>query len=101
MDSITISHHNAQLNQEPKRDMSTMDVGEEEAIRKVEAATTPNLDAQSGVRNVEAVTLTWTKTSLVCAFAWFVLPRFHKLCQTNCTRYDSTSCTVFNSIMIS
>jgi hypothetical protein len=60
------------IGQETKRDMSAIDIDEEEAIRKVEAANTPDLSAQSGVRNVEAVTLTWTKKSLACAFVWYV-----------------------------
>ncbi|KAJ4314974.1 hypothetical protein N0V94_006204 [Neodidymelliopsis sp. IMI 364377] len=58
----------AEISYEPKREMSTLDVDEDDAIRKVEAATTVDLNAQQGIRNVEAVTLTWTKTSLACAF---------------------------------
>lgn len=69
MDSISAQQSDA-IGQEPKREMSSVDVDEEEAIRKVEAANTPDQAAQSGVRNVEAVTLTWTKTSLACAFVW-------------------------------
>ena len=53
-----------------KREISTIDVDDDEAIRKVEAATTVDPNAQQGVKNVEAITLTWTKTSLACAFAW-------------------------------
>jgi hypothetical protein len=60
----------AEISHEPKREMSTFDVDEDDAIRKVEAATTVDLNAQQGIRNVEAVTLTWTKTSLACAFIW-------------------------------
>lgn len=45
-------------------------IDEDDAVRKVEEATTPSKDAQSGVKSVEAVTLTWTKTSLVLAFVW-------------------------------
>lgn len=45
-------------------------IDEDDAVRKVEEATTPSKDAQEGVRNVEAVTLTWTKTSLALAFLW-------------------------------
>ena len=73
MDSINNAQHDTAIGQAPKREMSNMDVGEEEAIRKVEAANTPDLNAQSGVRKVEAVTLAWTKTSLACAFVWYVL----------------------------
>lgn len=69
MDAIH-AQQNDNIGQEPKREMSNVDVDEEEAIRKVEAANTPDQSAQSGVRNVEAVTLTWTKTSLACAFVW-------------------------------
>lgn len=69
MDAIH-AQQNDSIGQEPKREMSNVDVDEEEAIRKVEAANTPDQSAQSGVRNVEAVTLTWTKTSLACAFVW-------------------------------
>lgn len=69
MDSINAQQDDT-IGQEPKREMSNVDVDEEEAIRKVEAANTPDPGAQSGVRNVEAVTLTWTKTSLACAFVW-------------------------------
>jgi hypothetical protein len=57
---------------ETKREMSNMDMGEDEAINKVEAATSPDQNAQNGVRNVEAVTLTWTKKSLASAFVWYV-----------------------------
>jgi hypothetical protein len=70
MDSIGNAHNHDTIGQGPKREISDVDVGEEEAIRKVEAANTPDHAAQSGVRNVEAVTLTWTKTSLACAFVW-------------------------------
>lgn len=71
MDAISAQQNDA-IGQEPKREMSAVDVDEEEAIRKVEAANTPDQAAQSGVRNVEAVTLTWSKTSLACAFVWSV-----------------------------
>jgi hypothetical protein len=57
---------------ETRREMSNMDMGEDEAINKVEAATSPDQNAQNGVRNVEAVTLTWTKKSLASAFVWYV-----------------------------
>ena len=64
------SDNNAQ--QSEKQLPATSNVTDEdegaEAIRKVEEATTPSKDAQQGVRSVEAVTLTWTKTSLVIAF---------------------------------
>ena len=69
-DPIEAPQHNAEISHEPKREMSTFDVDEDEAIRKVEAATTVDPSAQQGIKNVEAVTLTWTKTSLACAFAW-------------------------------
>jgi len=32
----------------------------------------PVEEAQEGVRNVEAITLTWTKQSLALAFIWYV-----------------------------
>jgi hypothetical protein len=70
MESISNAQNNDTIGREPKWETSNMDIGEEEAIRKVEAANTPDHAAQSGVRNVEAVTLTWTKTSLACAFVW-------------------------------
>lgn len=70
MELIGNAQNDGTIGQEQKRAMSNVDVGEEEAIRKVEAANTPDHAAQSGVRNVEAVTLTWTKTSLTCAFIW-------------------------------
>lgn len=69
-DPIEASQYNTDISHEPKREMSTFDVDEDEAIRKVEAATTVDPSAQQGIKNVEAVTLTWTKTSLACAFAW-------------------------------
>ena len=72
MESVSQAQANYAIGEEPKRDMSAVDIDEEEAIRKVEAANTPDLGAQSGVRNVEAVTLTWTKKSLACAFVWYV-----------------------------
>jgi hypothetical protein len=72
MDAIGSVRQNASAEQEAKRQMSNLDIGEDEAIRKVEAANTPDQAAQNGVRNVEAVTLTWTKTSLACAFVWYV-----------------------------
>ncbi|ETN46741.1 uncharacterized protein HMPREF1541_00930 [Cyphellophora europaea CBS 101466] len=46
----------------------TDDAGEIDAVRKVEEATTPSMAAQQGVQSVEAVTLTWTKSSLILAF---------------------------------
>ena len=67
---IDTAQGNTEISHEPKREMSTFDVDEEEAIRKVDAATTVDPSAQQGIKNVEAVTLTWTKTSLACAFAW-------------------------------
>lgn len=70
MDPINTVQGTTEIGHEPKREMSTFDVDEEEAIRKVDAATTVDPNAQQGVKNVEAVTLTWTKTSLACAFAW-------------------------------
>jgi hypothetical protein len=72
MDSISNAQPDGATDQDTKRVMSDMDVGEEDAIRKVEAANTPDQTAQNGVKNVEAVTLTWTKKSLACAFAWYV-----------------------------
>jgi len=70
MDAISNTHHDAEVEYEPKTEMSKIDLEEDEAIRKVEAANTPNMNAQSGVKEVEAVTLAWTKTSLACAFVW-------------------------------
>lgn len=70
MEHINTAQNDIEVSHEPKRQMSTFDVDEDEAIRKVEAATTVDPNAQQGVKNVEAVTLTWTKTSLACAFAW-------------------------------
>ena len=70
IDTLNMAQGAAEINHEPKRGMSTIDVDEEDAIRKVEAATTVDPNAQQGVKNAEAITLTWTKTSLACAFAW-------------------------------
>lgn len=70
MDPINNAQANTEISHEPKRETSTFDVDEDEAIRKVEAATTIDPNAQQGIKDVEAVTLTWTKTSLACAFAW-------------------------------
>jgi hypothetical protein len=72
MESISQTQQNDANGQEPRREMTNVDIDEEEAVRKVEAANMPDHSAQSGVRNVEAVTLTWTKTSLACAFVWYV-----------------------------
>lgn len=69
-DPINAAQGNTEISHEPKREMSTFDVDEEDAIRKVEAATTVDPNAQQGIKNVEAVTLTWTRASLICAFAW-------------------------------
>ena len=69
-DTFNTAQGAAEISHEPKREMSTIDVDDDEAIRKVEAATTVDPNAQQGVKNVEAITLTWTKTSLACAFAW-------------------------------
>ena len=55
------------------------DIDEDDAVRKVEEANTPSKDAQDGVRELEAVTLTWTKTSLVAAFIWQVNVRYVEL----------------------
>jgi hypothetical protein len=71
MDSIAAAQPATLLAQDPEK-IRTNDVDEEDAVRKVEAATTPDHNAQKGVRNVEAVTLAWTKTSLACAFVWLV-----------------------------
>ena len=70
MDSIAA----VQPGTEPTRQKSidVVDVDEEDAIRKVEEANMPSVSAQEGVREVEAVTLAWTKTSLACAFLWYV-----------------------------
>jgi hypothetical protein len=70
MDSIAT----VQPGTEPTREKSigNMSIDEEDAIRKVEEANLPSASAQEGVREVEAVTLAWTKTSLACAFLWFV-----------------------------
>ncbi|CAN9192037.1 unnamed protein product [Alternaria alternata] len=72
MDSIAA----VQPSTEPTREKSigNMSVDEEDAIRKVEEANMPSHSAQEGVREVEAVTLAWTKTSLACAFIcmWFL-----------------------------
>jgi hypothetical protein len=70
MDPINTAQNATEVSHEPKRELSTFDIDEDEAIRKVEAATTVDPNAQQGIRNVEAVTLAWTKTSLACAFAW-------------------------------
>jgi hypothetical protein len=55
-----------------EKNMDTVDIDEEDAIRKVEEANIPSQSAQEGVREVEAVTLSWTKSSLACAFIWYV-----------------------------
>ena len=70
IDTFNMAQGTAEINHEPKRGMSTIDVDEDDAIRKVEAATTVDPNAQQGVKNAEAITLTWTTTSLACAFAW-------------------------------
>ena len=72
MDPITATQHTTKSPQDSGKQFNTLDTEEDDAIRKVEAATTPDLLAQNGVRNVEAVTLSWTKTSLACAFVWYV-----------------------------
>ncbi|CAO2652177.1 Nn.00g004600.m01.CDS01 [Neocucurbitaria sp. VM-36] len=74
MDSIAAIQPGSQPTQEPEKKSNHVDIDEEDAVRKVEEATTPSQSAQKGVRNVEAVTLSWTKTSLACAFAcmWFL-----------------------------
>jgi hypothetical protein len=69
MNPISYILHDAEIGHES----SDIDIGEDEAIRKVEGANRPDLNAQSGVQKVEAVTLAWTKTSLACAFVWYVL----------------------------
>jgi hypothetical protein len=71
MDPISVAERNGQMNQESEKIPHTSnDIDEDDAVLKVEAATTPNVNAQQGVRNVEAVTLTWTKSSLAAAFIW-------------------------------
>jgi len=71
MDPISTAESGGQIDQVSKKIPNTFDgIDEEDAVLKVEAATTPNANAQQGVRNVEAVTLTWTKGSLVAAFIW-------------------------------
>ena len=70
MDSIAA----VQPGTEPAREKSIGNVSldEEDAIRKVDEANMSSRSAQEGVREVEAVTLAWTKTSLACAFLWYV-----------------------------
>jgi hypothetical protein len=68
MDSIDTLQPGSQLSQE--KDINNFDIDEEDAIRKVEA-NMHSQPAQEGVREVEAVTLSWTKTSLACAFLWY------------------------------
>jgi hypothetical protein len=70
IDTLNMAQGAAEISHEPKRGMSPIDIDDDEAIQKVEAATTVDPNAQQGVKNVEAITLTWTKTSLACAFAW-------------------------------
>jgi hypothetical protein len=71
MDPISAAERNDQKGQGSKRIPNTFDgIDEDDAVLKVEAATTPNANAQQGVRNVEAITLTWTKGSLAAAFIW-------------------------------
>lgn len=71
MDPISAAERDGQIHQESKKIPNTFDgIDEDDAVLKVEAATTPNANAQQGVRNVEAVTLTWTKSSLAAAFIW-------------------------------
>lgn len=69
-DRIGAAQRDTEISHDSKREMSVFDVDEDEAVRKVEAATSVDPNAQQGIKNVEAVTLTWTKTSLACAFAW-------------------------------
>jgi hypothetical protein len=64
----------AQPGNEPtqEKNINNVDIDDEEdAIRKIEEANMPSHSAQEGVREVEAVTLSWTKTSLACAFLWY------------------------------
>jgi hypothetical protein len=71
MDPISAAERKDQIGQGSKRIPNTFDgIDEDDAVLKVEAATTPNANAQQGVRNVEAITLTWTKGSLAAAFIW-------------------------------
>jgi hypothetical protein len=70
MDTISTARPGTQAALDPEKTVNTFNVDEEDAVRKVEEATTPSTTAQKGIRNVEAVTLTWTKTSLTCAFIW-------------------------------
>lgn len=72
MESINAIQPGAQPAREPEKEFDNVNMEEDDAVRKVEEATTPDHSAQKGVRNVEAVTLTWTKTSLACAFVWYV-----------------------------
>lgn len=74
MNAIDPVQQNVSSDQEAKMETSDMDMGEDDALRKVEATNTPDQSVQSGVRHVEAVTLTWTKTSLASAFVWYVGP---------------------------
>jgi hypothetical protein len=69
MDSIAAT----QPGHEPTQDKNihNVDFDEEDAIRKVEEVHMPSQSAQEGVREVQAVTLSWTKTSLACAFLWY------------------------------
>jgi hypothetical protein len=86
-----------QLGTEPTRQKSieNVDIDEEDAIRKVEEANMPSPSAQEGVREVEAVTLAWTKTSLACAFLWYVAKTSNYMSVMKLTKLKACgSCTL-------
>jgi hypothetical protein len=75
MDSINTASNVTELpisaGKTDKRPASDFEMDDgDDAVRKVEEANTPSKQAQQGVQKVEAVTLTWTKTSLALAFIW-------------------------------
>ena len=71
MDTIDHTHPRVESGLSPEKGQHVLELDEDDAVRKVEAATTPDSSAQKGVRNVEAVTLSWNKTSLALAFIWY------------------------------
>ncbi|KAF1840249.1 MFS general substrate transporter [Cucurbitaria berberidis CBS 394.84] len=74
MDSIAAAQPGTQPTHNSEKKLHDVDIEGADAVRKVEESMMPDHSAQKGIRNVEAVTLSWTKTSLACAFVcmWFL-----------------------------
>ncbi|KAH8649662.1 major facilitator superfamily transporter [Tricladium varicosporioides] len=67
------------------RNIDSDNVNDESCESSEVSSLLPNEDAQNGVKQVEAITLTWTKNSLIVAYASILLVHFVNSLQTSIT----------------